>query len=121
MLKGLGNFASLLKQAQEMQGRMSEMQEHLGRLKVEGTAGGGMVTVQANGQQKVLAVRIEKSLFDGDDQEMLEDLLVAATNQALEKARQAAAQEMSKITGDIELPGLAEALSKLGLNGNPAG
>ena len=119
MFKGLGNLASLLKQAQQMQGRMDEMQENLGRVKVEGSAGGGMVRVEISGQQKIMAVHIEESLLESGDREMLEDLLVAAMNQALEKAKEAAAQEMSKIAGNIELPGLEEALSKLGLGGNP--
>ncbi len=113
MFKGLGNIAALMKQAQEMQGRMSEMQESLAQLRVDGSAGGGMITVEANGQQKILAVHIEESLLESHDQEMLEDLLVAATNQALEKARETAAQEMSALTGEINIPGLNEALSKI--------
>ena len=120
MFKGLGNIASLMKQAQEMQGRMGEMQETLGRLRVEGSAGGGMVTVEASGQQKILNVRVEKSLFESGDQEMLEELVVAATNQALEKAKELAAEEMAKVTGNLNLPGLNEALSKMGLGGNLA-
>lgn len=118
MLKGLGNLASLMKQAQEMQGRMSEMQERLGRMKVEGSAGGGMVVVEANGQQRILGVRVEESLLNSGDKEVLEDLLVAATNQALEKAKEAAAREMSEIAGGLNVPGLDEALSKLGLDGS---
>lgn len=118
MLKGLGNLASLMRQAQEMQGRMSEMQERLGRMKVEGSAGGGMVTVEANGQQRILGVRVEESVLNSGDRELLEDLLVAATNQALEKAKDAATREMSEIAGTMKLPGLGEALSKLGLGDN---
>jgi hypothetical protein len=117
MFKGLGNLASLMKSAQEMQGRMAEIQENLRRLKVEGTAGGGMVTVEANGQQQVLSCRIEKALVQSDDQEMLEELIVSATNQALEKAREAASQEMAKLAGNLNLPGLGDALSKFGLGG----
>ena len=120
MLKGLGNLASIYKQAQEIQGRMSEMQDKLGRLRVQGVAGGGMVTVDANGQQKILDVHVEPSLLQTGDAELLEELLVAASNQALEKAREAAAQEMSKLTGDINIPGLSEAISKMGL-GDGAG
>ncbi len=82
MFKKIGNIFSLMKQAQEMQGRMSEMQEKLKHVRVEGTAGGGMVTVEANGQQKVLNVRIEDSLLKDGDKEMLEDLLVGAVNSA---------------------------------------
>ena len=117
MFKGIGDIASMLKQAREMQGRMQEMQESLAKRRVEGTAGGGMVNVEASGQQKILGIRIEESLLESQDREMLEDLLVAATNQALDKAREAAAEEMSQVTGNLDLPGLGDALSKLGLGG----
>jgi DNA-binding YbaB/EbfC family protein len=100
MLKGLGQIASFMKHAQEIQGRMKDLQESLRRLKIEGTAGGGMVAVEMNGQQQVLSCRIEKSL-----------------NQALEKVKQAAADEMSKIAGGMDLPGLSETLSQLGQAG----
>ena len=121
MLKGLGNLASIWKQAQQFQGRMGEMQEKLGQLRVEGQAGGGMVTVEASGHQKILNIRVEESLFESGDREMLEDLVVAAVNQALEKAKDTAAEEMSKMTGEMNIPGLDEALSKFGLNNNPEG
>lgn len=117
MLKGLGQFASLLKNAGEIQGRMQEMQESLKRLKVTGTAGGGMVTVEMNGQQQVLSCKIEESLFAAGDRELVEDLVVAACNQALEKVREAAAAEMSKFAGGFDMPGLGDALAKLGGNG----
>jgi len=117
MFKGLGNIASMLKQAQEMQQRLQELQEGLGKLRVEGTAGGGLVTVEATGQQRIVAVRVDPSLLRAEDQEMLEELVAAATNQALDKARQAAADEMTKLTGGLEVPGMQEALSKLGIGG----
>lgn len=119
MFKGLGNIASMMKQAQAMQQRFGEVQESLARLKVEGSAGGGLVTVEATGQLQIVSVRIDRSLSASDDREMLEDLLVAATNQALEKARTAAAEEMAKITGGLEIPGMQDALSKLGLGNFP--
>ena len=119
MFKGLGDLASLVKQAQEIQGRMSDMQDQLGKLRVEGSSGGGMVTVAASGQQKILSIHVESSLLDSEDSEVLEDLLVAATNQALDKAREQAAEEMAKVTGNINLPGIGNALSKMGLGGNP--
>ena len=119
MLKGLGNIASLMKQAQQMQGRMSEVQENLEKLRVQGNAGGGMVTVECNGQQRILSCTIEESLLSSKDSEMLEELLVAAVNQALDKAKDTAAAEMSRIAGGLDLPGLGEALSKLGLGGSP--
>lgn len=119
MFKGLGNIASMMKQAQAMQQRFGEVQESLARLKVEGSAGGGLVTVEATGQLQIVSVRIDSSLTGTDDREMLEDLLVAATNQALEKARTAAAEEMAKITGGLEIPGMQDALAKLGLGNFP--
>jgi DNA-binding YbaB/EbfC family protein len=115
MFKGLGTMASLLKQAQEMQGRVRELQERLGTLRIEGSAGGGMVTVTVSGQQKVLACRIEPSLLEAGDAEVLQDLIVAATNQALEQARQTAQEELSKLSGGMDIPGLGDALSKMGL------
>ncbi len=118
MFKGLTNFAAILKEAQQIQGRAEEMQAKLGQLRVEGSAGGEMVVVQASGLQRVLAIKIEPSLLEGADAEMLEDLLVSATNQALEKAAHAAADEMAKMTSQLQLPGLTEMMSKLGLGGS---
>ena len=118
MFKGLGQIASLMKNAQEIQGRMKDMQENLRRLKAEGTAGGGMVTVEINGQQQVLSCRIEQSLFDAGDREMVEDLVVSAVNQALDKIRQGAADEMGKLTGGLDMGGLTDTLSQLGLGNN---
>lgn len=117
MLKGLGNIAQLMKQAGEMQGRMGEMKENLGKIQVEGAAGGGMVTVKATGQQKVVGISIDPSVMD--DKEMLEDLVVAAVNAALDKAKAAAAEQMQGIAGGMEIPGLNDALSKMGLGGAP--
>lgn len=121
MLKGLGNLGAMLKQAQEMQGRMGEIQESLARMHVQGSAGGGMVTVEANGQQKILSCRFEKSLLESGDQEMLEDLVVSAVNIALDKSKEMAAQEMSKLAGGMNIPGLNDALSKFGMGGNSEG
>jgi DNA-binding YbaB/EbfC family protein len=121
MFKGLGNLASLMKHAQEISSKMGAVQEQLADIKVEGTAGGGMVTVEANGHQKILSIQIEQSLLDDKDKEMLEDLVLAATNQALEKAKQAAGEQMKGLTGDADIPGLDEALEKFGLGGGPGG
>jgi len=120
MFKGLGQLASLMKNAHEIQGRMKDMQENLRRLKAEGTAGGGMVTVEVNGQQQVLSCRIEQSLVDAGDREMIEDLVISAVNQALEKVKQAAADEMGKLAGGLDMSSLNDTLSQLGL-GNNAG
>ena len=90
MFKGLGDLASLMKQASEMKGMVGEMQEKLGRVRVTGSAGGGMVEVEASGHQKVLSCTISERLAATGDREMLEDLVVAATNQALAVRRSSA-------------------------------
>ena len=120
MFKGLSNLATLLKEAQQLQGRAEEMQQKLGQLRVEGRAGGDMVTVQADGLQRIVAIKIHSSLLQSSDGEMLEDLLVAAANQALDKSRELGAEELSKIT-QMQLPGLADMMSKFGLGGPGAG
>jgi hypothetical protein len=121
MFKGLSNFAAILKEAQQIQGRAEEMQAKLGQLRVQGSAGGGMVVVEASGLQRILSLKIEPSLLDGSDSEMLEDLLVSAINQALEKGAQAAADEMAKMTSNLQLPGLHDMMAKLGLGGSNEG
>ena len=114
MFKGIGDLASLLKQAQQMQSKIGEIKDHLAQVRVEGQSGGGMVRVEVSGQQKVLAVHVDPSLLSENDAEVIEDLLVSATNQALEKARQAAADQMGAIAGDGKIPGLSEALASFG-------
>jgi len=104
-----------VKQAQAMQGRMSEMQAKLAELRVEGSAGGGMVTATADGQQRLLSCRIEPALASSGDREMLEDLVCSAVNQALDKSREAATQEMSELMGGFDMPAVKDALSGLGL------
>lgn len=116
MFKKISGIASMLKQAQQMQSKMGELQDSLAHLRVEGQAGGGMVKVEATGQQKVVGIAIEQSLMESGDREMLEDLLVAAINNSLEKAKETAAEEMSKLTGELEIPGLNDALSQMGLD-----
>ena len=115
MFKELGQFASLMKQAQGMQGKIAESKERLANLKCEGHAGGGMVSVTMAGTMKVVSCKVDPTLFQSGDKEMLEDLIVAATNQALEKLIEQQAQEMSSITGGLNLPGLSEALGSMGL------
>ena len=107
MFSKLGDLASLARQASQMQGKMAEMQEYLKKLIVVGTAGAGTTTH--------LMFELLKAMVNADDREMLEDLVVAATNQALDKAREAAAAEMSKLTGGMDLSGMKETLSKFGL------
>ncbi len=113
MLKGLGNLANLMKQAQEIQGRMASLQEGLAEIRVEGSAGGGMVTIEANAAQQVLRCHIEEALFQTGDKEMLEELVVAAVDQALDKAKRVAAEKMQAMTADFGVPGLGEALGNL--------
>jgi DNA-binding YbaB/EbfC family protein len=103
MAKGLGD---MMKQVQKMQAKMEEMQAELEDERIEGTAGGGMVRVVANGKQEIIEVKIEKEVVDPEDVEMLEDLVVAAVNQAQEKAQELAAEKMSGLTGGLKIPGL---------------
>ncbi|MBN2333373.1 MAG: YbaB/EbfC family nucleoid-associated protein [Deltaproteobacteria bacterium] len=103
MAKGMGN---LLKQAQQMQAKMAKIQEEVGAKTVEATAGGGMVTVVANGKQEIISIAIEPQVVDPDDIEMLQDLVVAAANKALKEAGEMMAAELGKVTGGIKVPGL---------------
>lgn len=114
MFKGLANLAQVMKQAQEAQSKMGELKERLGRLTVEGSAGGGLVRIGMNGQQDVLGCRIDESLLRPEDREMLEDLVVAATNDALRKVKEAAAGELSQLTGGMDLGAMKNMLGGLG-------
>ncbi len=96
----------LLEQAQNLQSKMAGLQEELAQRTVVGSSGGDMVTVEVNGSLEVLSLKIEKELLDGDDQELLEDLIVAAVNDALRKARDMVTQEVSKLTGGLRIPGI---------------
>ena len=98
------NFGNLMKQAQEMQTKMQEMQDRMAEVEVPGMAGGGMVTVIMNGKGEMRSVKIDPSLFNGEDAEVVEDLIVAACNDAKAKAEAYSQEEMSKITGGLNLP-----------------
>lgn len=111
MFKGLGNMASMIRQAQQMGGKMEEISAQLKSRRVQGAAGGGMVEVEANGLGEVLRVRIEPTLTD---REMIEDLLPAAVNQASAKAKQLHVEMMQSLAGGIDLPGLSDMISQLG-------
>ncbi len=100
------NIKELMQQAQGMQQRIAEMQEELAGKSVWGSAGGDMVRVEANGAQEILSVKIEESVLTSGDAELLEDLIVAAANDALTKSRELMAQEMAKLSGGIRIPGL---------------
>ena len=89
-----------------MQQRMIELQEELANQTVEATVGGGMVTAVANGQQELISLDISPEVVDPDDVEMLEDLIVAAVNEARQRSHELMAQEMDKLTGGVKLPGL---------------
>lgn len=103
MSRNMGNF---MRQAQKMQERLLQIQEELASKTVEATAGGGMVTVTANGKNEVVSVKIEKEVVNADDVEMLEDLVAAAVNEALRKVQEMAQEEMAKVTGGLHIPGL---------------
>lgn len=92
----------MLRQVQQMQGRMAKLQEELEQMTVEATAGGGAVTVVATGSQKIVSVRIDPSA--AEDVEMLQDLIVAATNEAMERSKQMAAEKMQALTAGMGLP-----------------
>jgi DNA-binding YbaB/EbfC family protein len=89
-----------------MQARMAKIQEELGQKTVEGSAGGGMVQVTVNGQFNLVAVKIEPSVINSSEKEMLEDLVLAAVNDGMRKARDLVSTEMSKLTGGLKIPGL---------------
>jgi DNA-binding YbaB/EbfC family protein len=103
-MKGMAN---MMKQAQKLQAKMLRLQEELAERTVESSSGGGMVTVVANGRQQIVSIRIEREVVDPEDVEMLQDLVLAAVNDALEKAQQMANSEMGKLTGGLNIPGLA--------------
>lgn len=96
--------------AQKMQTDMAKMQEELKEKTVEVTAGGGVITVVANGNQEIVEIKIEPEAVDPEDVEMLEDLVLAAVNEALRKAQEMAASEMQKVTGGLNIPGMPTGL-----------
>ena len=103
-MKGMAN---MMKQAQKLQAQMLKLQEELAEKTVETSSGGGMVTVVANGRQQIVSIRIEREVVDPEDVEMLQDLVLAAVNDALAKAQQMVNSEMGKLTGGLNIPGLA--------------
>jgi DNA-binding YbaB/EbfC family protein len=105
-LKNMGNMNKLMKQVQKMQQDMVKLQEELQEKTVEATAGGGVVKVVASGKKQLVSIEIDPEVVDPDDVEMLQDLIMAATNEALQKAEDMVADEMGKLTGGINMPGL---------------
>ena len=100
------SMGKMMKQAQQIQSKMLKLQEEMADKTVETSSGGGMIKVVANCRQQVLSIQIEKEVVDPDDVEMLQDLILAAINDALIKSQEMATQEMSKLTGGINIPGL---------------
>ncbi len=101
-----GNMGNLMKQAQEMQERLGKIQEEAATKTVEASAGGGMVTITANGGMKITKIVIDPEVLKSEDPEMLQDLLVAATNEALRKAKELMAEEVKGLTGGLGIPGM---------------
>ena len=103
-MKNLGNLGQMMKQAQKLQAKMGEMQEELAQTEVTGSAGGGMVSVTLTGKGDVRKVKIDPSLVDPNEVEVLEDLIVAAANDARNKVEAFIAERMSTLTGGLNLP-----------------
>lgn len=102
-MKGFGN---MLKEAQKLQAQLEALREEVAKKKVEATAGGGMVTVEANGNGEIVSIKIEREVINPEDAQMLEDLILAACNEALRKARELMQAEMGKLAGGLRIPGL---------------
>ena len=105
-MKGIPNMGNLLKQAQQFQTKMAKLQEELEDRTVEASAGGGMVTVVVNGRQEIVSINIEPEVINADDKEMLQDLILAAVNDGLSKAKEMVNEEMGKLTRGLNLPNI---------------
>ncbi len=105
-MKGIPNMGQIMKQAQQFQSKMAKLQEELNQKTVEASAGGGMVTVMANGAQEILSIRIDPEVVDPEDLEMLQDLVMAAVNDALSRAKEMVNQEMGQLTKGMNIPGM---------------
>ena len=99
-----GNMQQMLKQAQKMQEKIAKVQEELEAREYEASAGGGMVTVNANGKKEILALTIQPEAVDPEDVEMLQDMVMAAVNEVLRQVEETSSQEMGKLTGGLNLP-----------------
>ena len=109
MFKGLGNLGNLgnlMKQVQDMQSKMTDIEDELAKVTVEGSAGGGMVLVTANGKQEILSVVIDPVVLVPEEREMIQDMIIAAVNQALEASRALRVERFSQLTGGLKMPGL---------------
>ena len=101
-----GGLGGIMKQAQQMQRKMAQVQEELEKMQVEASSGGGMVTAVVSGKQQLLDLKIDPSVVDADDVEMLQDLIMAAVNEAVKQSQQIASEEMGKVTGGMNIRGL---------------
>ncbi len=95
-----------MKQAQKIQAQIAKVQEELAQKTIEASAGGGMIIVVVNGKQEIVSIKIEPEVIDAKDIEMLQDLVIAAVNEALRKSQEMVSEEMRKITGGLQIPGL---------------
>jgi DNA-binding YbaB/EbfC family protein len=100
------NMGQMMKQAQKLQSKMVKLQEEMAEKTIETTSGGGMIKVVANGKQQIVSIQIEKEVVDPEDVEMLQDLILAAVNDALSKSQEMVSSEMGKLTGGLNIPGL---------------
>ena len=114
MFRGIANIGSMIRQAGQLSGKLNGLNEELKTKRALGTAGAGLVEVEVNGLGQVLRVTIAPELVERRDREMMEDLIPAAVNQAVAKSRELHAEAMKKLTGDMNLPGLDEAMAKFG-------
>ncbi|WP_363550830.1 YbaB/EbfC family nucleoid-associated protein [Caldifermentibacillus hisashii] len=105
-MRGMGNMQNMMKQMQKMQKKMAEAQEKLGEERIEGTAGGGAVSVVISGHKEVLEVKIDEAVVDPEDIETLQDLIVIATNDALTKVDELTSRTMGQFTKGLNIPGL---------------
>ena len=101
-----GGLNNIMRQAQRMQSKISEIQEEIGEEEFEASTGGGVVTATVNGNKDILGVDIDPEVMDPDDAEMLEEMIVGAVNQALDKAEEKMNEEVEKVTGGLDLPGM---------------
>jgi len=106
MFGNMGNMGKMMKQVQKMQADMAKVQEEVATKTVEATSGGGVIKVVANGKQEIISIEIKPEAVDPEDVEMLQDMVVAAVNEALRTAQEMVAGEMKKITGGLNIPGL---------------
>ncbi len=105
-MKGIPNMGQIMKQAQQFQAKMAKLQEEVGDRTVQASSGGGMVTVVANGRQEIVAITIEPEVIDPEDREMLQDLVIAAVNDGLNRAKEMMNEEMGKLTKGMNLPNI---------------